>query len=54
MYPYDSRFIPPAPALTVSVGPVQGTDQMRQVMAQLDTGADISGVPLTLLDENLP
>ena len=49
MYAYDTTFTPPAPALGVLINSVQGTGQAYQATAQLDTGADVSGVPIALL-----
>ena len=51
MYPYDTSFTPPAPALAALVSSAQSSGAMRPVTAQLDTGADVSGVPITLLSE---
>ena len=51
MYPYDTSFTPPAPVLPVQIGSAQSPGEMRRTTAQLDTGADISGVPITLLSE---
>lgn len=49
MYPYDTNFTPPAPALTALISSAQGTGEILQAIAQLDTGADISGIPIVLL-----
>jgi predicted aspartyl protease len=49
MYPYDTSFTPPAPALAVLINSVQGTGKAYQATAQIDTGADVSGVPIVLL-----
>lgn len=49
MYAYDTNFTPPAPALAVLINSVQDTGEAYQATAQLDTGADVSGVPIALL-----
>lgn len=51
MYPYDTGFTPPAPALTVTVGSIERTSKTYRATAQLDTGADISGIPIVLLTD---
>jgi hypothetical protein len=47
-FPYHRSFAPPAPALTIEVFAPDDPDQREQVLAQLDTGADISAMPLRL------
>lgn len=51
MIPYDSSFVPPAPALTVAVSAVHSPDQRLDILALLDTAADLSVLPDTLVDE---
>jgi len=50
MIPYDRNIDPPAPFVEVTVRhPV--SDQQAALPAQLDTGADISGIPQRLVDK---
>jgi len=51
MIPYDLSFVPPAPALTVGVSTVHRPEQKLDVLALLDTAADLSVLPNTLVDE---
>lgn len=44
MFPYDSNFLPPAPALEVEIRDPQ-TGAGQKVLAKLDTGADSSIIP---------
>lgn len=50
MIPYDRNIDPPAPFVEVTVRhPI--SDQQDALLAQLDTGADISGIPQRLVDK---
>ncbi|HEY4688143.1 MAG TPA: hypothetical protein VIK33_02440 [Anaerolineae bacterium] len=47
--PYDQRFSPPAPALTIDIFVPDNANQRDTILAKLDTAADISAIPLDLL-----
>lgn len=51
MIPYSLEHMPPAPALTVGISVVDRPDSILNVTALLDTAADISVVPDTLIDQ---
>jgi hypothetical protein len=48
-FPYHRNFEPPASALAIEVFAPDDPDRREQVLAQLDTGADISAMPLRLV-----
>jgi predicted aspartyl protease len=49
--PYDDRFAPPAPALTIGLSSVHALDRVVPLMALLDTAADICALPDRLIEE---
>lgn len=51
MIPYDASFVPPAPVLTVAISVVDQPTQRVTVPALLDTAADITVLPDSLVDE---
>jgi hypothetical protein len=51
MWPYDRDIEPPAPFLDVSVHSPLHSDVVQSVRAKLDTGADISAIPASLVEE---
>ncbi|MFQ5340061.1 MAG: retroviral-like aspartic protease family protein [Anaerolineae bacterium] len=51
MIAYDQSFVPPAPVLTVDISVVDEPNQRQAVPALLDTAADISVLPDSLVDQ---
>ena len=51
MWPYSHDIEPPAPFLEVLVHPPDHSDRTQRIRAKLDTGADISAIPVSLLEE---
>lgn len=51
MLPYDRAFSPPAPVITVEVFKTLQPEQRQTVPAKLDTAADISAVPLRVIQQ---
>lgn len=51
MIPYDQGFAPPAPVLPVDISIVDRPDRRTTVPALLDTAADITVLPDTLVDQ---
>jgi predicted aspartyl protease len=45
MWPYNRQFDPPAPSLDIAVRHPLRPDQLRRIVAKLDTGADVSAIP---------
>ena len=50
-HPYDLNSVWPLPTLPVALYPREGTKGTLTVEAQIDTGADVTIVPNSLLDE---
>lgn len=50
MWPYDRDIEPPAPFLEVLAYPPEHPDIRRSIRAKLDTGADISAIPESLIE----
>jgi hypothetical protein len=50
MTPYNSEFSPPAPVIAVGISAVGRPDNRFNLLALLDTAADISVLPDTLVD----
>lgn len=46
---YDAGYYPAAPALTVGIGSPKGKVARREVTALVDTGADVTMIPLSIL-----
>ena len=51
MIPYDKTFNPPAPMLSITVSGVARTRPRTTVPALIDTGADITAVPIELAEK---
>ena len=51
MWPYDRDVEPPAPFLRVLVHPPGHPDVAQSIRAKLDTGADVSAIPASLVEE---
>jgi predicted aspartyl protease len=51
MWPYERNVEPPAPFLDVRVHSPQHPDVVQSARAKLDTGADISAIPASLVEE---
>jgi len=51
MWPYDRDIEPPAPFLKVLVHPPEHPDVAQSIRAKLDTGADVSAIPASLVEE---
>jgi hypothetical protein len=50
-YSYSQEFSPPAPVLSIEAFVPDGPERRRLLDAKLDTAADISAIPSTLVDE---
>lgn len=50
MWPYDREIEPPAPFLEILLYPPGHPDMQRGIRAKLDTGADISAIPESLVE----
>jgi len=48
-YPYSKQYRPPAPVSELAVVHPQNPDSLTQVMGKIDTGADITTLPETIL-----
>lgn len=51
MWPYDRDTEPPALFLQVLVHPPEHPDVAQSIRAKLDTGADVSAIPASLVEE---
>jgi len=51
MWPYDHDSEPPAPFLEVVVHHPERSNITRSIRAKLDTGADVSAIPASLVEE---
>jgi len=51
MWPYDRSIEPPALFINVLVHPPEHPDVTRNIRAKLDTGADVSAIPASLVKE---
>lgn len=51
MIPYNSEYNPPAPILSVDISAVTRPGQRLSVTALLDTAADISALPETIIEQ---
>ncbi|MBI5714679.1 MAG: hypothetical protein HZC38_14855 [Chloroflexi bacterium] len=49
--PYDKRYTPPAPVLNVRLASLDEKPSPESYLAQIDTGADGTLIPLYLLEE---
>lgn len=49
-HPYDAQFIPPFPVLPIQIRAVGESGGSDQLMAQVDTGADATLVPVALIN----
>jgi hypothetical protein len=50
-HPYATSFSPPAPVLSIEIFTPDGPQQRVSVSAKLDTAADISAIPLNVVNE---
>ena len=51
MWPYARDVDPPAPFLQVLIHPPERPDVAQSIRAKLDTGADVSALPASLMEE---
>ena len=51
MWPYDRNTEPPAPFIEVLVHPPEHPDVAQSIRAKLDTGADVSAIPASLVKD---
>ena len=50
-YPYDTSTVPPAPFLPVRRTNVTGSSAPLQIVAKVDSGADITAIPVGLISQ---
>jgi predicted aspartyl protease len=51
MWPYDQSVHPPAPFLDIVLHHPANPQVIQSFLAKVDTGADISAIPLSIVDE---
>jgi predicted aspartyl protease len=51
MWSYDRDIEPPTPFLQVQVHPPEHSNAVQSIRAKLDTGADVSAIPVSLVEE---
>ena len=49
--PYNTSLVPPAPFLSVHISNLVGTPEPAALPAKVDTGADLTAIPSTLVDQ---
>ena len=48
MWTYNQNVKPPAPFIDIIISHVENSEQTAQVRAKIDSGADITAIPISL------
>ena len=51
MWTYNQNVKPPAPFIDIIISHVENSEQTAQVRAKIDSGADITAIPISLIDQ---